>query len=154
MINNVIWCRGQILIFWSNMPISMVNFSKINLFILMKILDKFIHILKIKNIDVKKWAMYFSIYQNLINNVIFDAEAKFWHFSQIISNMELLHIHMYVLPSYRKCSKNKNLSSCVYKGQRVIFWATTLYRDETYRDCVINSQKKSDWLYIYSTLQI
>ena len=65
------------MIFWSNMPISMVNFSKINLFILMKILDKFIHILKIKNIDVKKWAMYFSIYQNLINNVIFDAEAKF-----------------------------------------------------------------------------
>ena len=43
----------------------------------MKILDKFIHILKIKNKDVKKWAMYFSIYQNLINNVIFDAEAKF-----------------------------------------------------------------------------
>ena len=48
---------------------------------------------------------------------------------------------MYVLPSYRKFSKNKNLSPCVYKGQRVIFWATTLYRDETYRDCVINSQK-------------
>ena len=65
------------MIFWSNMPISMVNFSKINLFILMKILDKFIHIMKIKNIDVKKWAMYFSIYQNLINNVIFDAEDKF-----------------------------------------------------------------------------
>ena len=35
------------------------NFSKTNPFILMKILDKFKHVLKIKGIYVKKWAMYF-----------------------------------------------------------------------------------------------